>query len=78
MFFYYPPLSFLLLKGRHGIFNIRGDVSARCAHEGETGIKESAHVLTRKKRKRLFTLSRPGVKPTVAAFAGLPVLGANH
>ena len=37
--------------GGHGIFNARNDLSACCAHEGETGTDESAKMLTWKSRK---------------------------
>ena len=45
------PLGLLLSKGGHGIFNVRNDGSACCAHEGETGTDESVQVLTQKDRK---------------------------
>ena len=42
----------LLLKGRHGIFNVRRDVSEFCgAYEGETDIEESVQVLNRGGKK---------------------------
>ena len=44
-------LVLLLLKGGDGIFNVRNDLCACCAHEGETGTDESAQVLTQKNSK---------------------------
>ena len=38
----------LLSKDGQGIFNMRNNLRAGCAHEGETGIDESAQALTRK------------------------------
>ena len=35
----------LLLKGRHGIFNVRNDVEFCGVHEDETDIEESVQVL---------------------------------
>ena len=50
----------LLLKGRHGIFNVRNDVSELCGvHEGETDIEESVQVLNwggKKKKVHSFKL----------------------
>ena len=49
------PLSFLLWKGGHRIFNVRTDISACCADESET---VSPQVLTRsawRTQKRVFT-----------------------
>ena len=41
------PLGLLLLKGGHGIFlNLHEDNGVCCAHTGNTGIDESAQVLT--------------------------------
>ena len=40
------------------IFNVHNDLSARCAHEDETGTDESAQALTRKKwRERKKSLA---------------------
>ena len=44
----HQPLRLLLLKGGHGIFNVRNDLRACCTHESETGTNESAQVLTRR------------------------------
>ena len=38
----------LFSQGGHGIFNVRSDLIACCAHEGETRSDESARALTRK------------------------------
>ena len=38
----------LLSVGARGIFNVRNDLSARCAHESETDTDEPTRVLTRK------------------------------
>ena len=43
--------GFLLLKGGHGIFNVRNKIGVCCAHEGETGIGESAQLFTLKNLK---------------------------
>ena len=56
---YHRPLGILLSKA-HGIFNVRNDLSACCAHEaGETGLDESVQVC----EKRSFALPRPGIEP---------------
>ena len=54
---------------------------ARCPHEGETGIDESAQVLTGGEgggMKQFHRRVSTGVQPTVAASAALPALGADH
>ena len=38
--------AFALQNGGHGMFNVRNDLSACHAHEGETGADESAQALT--------------------------------
>ena len=45
------PLELVLSKGGPGIFNVRIDLNACCAHEGDTGTDESPQVLTWKKLK---------------------------
>ena len=45
MFSCHKPLGFLLSNGEHGIFNVCSDLRKRWAHEAETAIDKSAHVL---------------------------------
>ena len=41
-------------KREHGVFNVRNDHSACCAHESETDTEESAQVLTKKSWKMVL------------------------
>ena len=57
------PLSLLFSKSGQGIFNVRNDFSACCAHEGETTTEESATNVDGSTEKQSFTLSRQQVEP---------------
>lgn len=59
-------------EGGLEIFKVRNDFSGCCAHKGETGIGESAQagVDSGELKKPYFALSRSGVDPAVASFAG--------
>ena len=57
--------------GGHGIFNVRNDLNiACCAHEDQK-VSTSLHKCwLGRTETRSFTLSRPGVENTAAAFTG--------
>ena len=42
------PLNLLLSRSEHALFDVCSDLSAFCAHKGETDTDECVHVLTLK------------------------------
>ena len=66
-------ISFLSLKGGHGIFNVRSDLSACCAQEGEADTDKSAQVWKQMNRKMILHPVTPSNRTEACGFTVQPI-----
>ena len=65
-------------KKRHGIFDVLNDLSACCAHEGETGTDVSAQALKEELKTVLYPVSTGSPQWPHVPFTGSPAQRTNH